>query len=178
MEEEIVTEHKVFSLKTHVQLRKLAEIVANKHFSYIPREERQDLITEGVLKGLSLLNDAKFDSTRSSLKNYIYSGMRNEMTNYLYRNKKEYPTEEFPVLQAEVSSAPEFDLADIENVTVRFIKRYGDYTGLVAGHLVKMGFHIDGLEGLKDINKPRITDEGLLEKMLAGVIWQRQVYSL
>jgi len=77
------------------ELRKLAEIVLNTHYANANPSDKDDLVSVGVLKGLELIVKGQFDANRASLKNYVYTGMRNEMTNYLYRNKKEIVLEEF-----------------------------------------------------------------------------------
>lgn len=67
----------------------LCDIVIHKHFSYTDKQTREDLVSTGMLKMMELLSQNKFDPTRSSLKNYLYTGVRNEMKNYLYRTSKD-----------------------------------------------------------------------------------------
>lgn len=67
----------------------LCDIVIYKHFSYTDRQTREDLVSVGILKMIELLSQNRYDPERSSLKNYLYTGVRNEMKNYLYRNTKD-----------------------------------------------------------------------------------------
>ena len=64
----------------------LAKIVYGKHFSYAP-QYREDLISEAVLKGYTLL--PHYDPSIAGLKGFLYTGMRNSMTNFLYRQNRE-----------------------------------------------------------------------------------------
>lgn len=75
--------------KGYEDLRTLCDIVLNTHYSYVLPVDREDLISVGMVKCLDLLRKSGFDSKRSSLKNYLYTGIRNEMKNYLYRSRKE-----------------------------------------------------------------------------------------
>lgn len=63
----------------------LSEIVMNSHYSYASQDDKEELKSVGVAKALDLLHNGNFDPSRSSLKNYLYTGMRNEMKNYLYK---------------------------------------------------------------------------------------------
>lgn len=75
-------------------IKDLCDIVIYKHFSYTSKQDREDLISVGTLKIVELLNKGVFDETKSSLKNYLYTGVRNEMKNYLYRNTKDIAVED------------------------------------------------------------------------------------
>lgn len=76
----------------------LCDIIIHKHFFYTPAQVREDLISTGILKMMELLSKGDFDPSRSSLKNYLYTGVRNEMKNYLYRNSKEISVDDDIVL--------------------------------------------------------------------------------
>lgn len=67
----------------------LAQIIANRHFISYINSDSSDLIEVGVLKAVELIKSGVYDKNRTSLKNYLYTGMRNEMKNYLNRMKKE-----------------------------------------------------------------------------------------
>lgn len=75
--------------KGYSDLYTLCEIVLNTHYSYVLTVDREDLISVGIIKSLSLLEAGGFDATKSSLKNYLYTGIRNEMKNYLYKNRRD-----------------------------------------------------------------------------------------
>ena len=44
-----------------------------------------------VIKGYELTVGGNFDCTKGTWRNFLYTGMRNEMTNFLYRHNKETP---------------------------------------------------------------------------------------
>lgn len=158
------------------QLYKLAEIVLNKHYSYITDPStKEDLISEAVLKGYELVLQGNFDAKRSSLKNYIYTGMRNEMSNYLYKNKKEVVLDEILGASTRNPGHDDYDVIyykDIVNLTSKFAKRYGDYTGLLVSYLRDIGFHIEGCPD-NTHSAVKIDDYKLLEKMVCVIIWAK-----
>lgn len=64
-------------------------VVFRKHFYYITDKELEaDLKQEGYLKAYELLAEGNYDPTRN-LRTFIYTGVRNAMTNYLYHHRKE-----------------------------------------------------------------------------------------
>ena len=65
----------------------LAEIVVRKHF-YSSSHEKEDLVSIGVLKALSMINDGNFSTKKGNFATFIYTGMRNDMHNYLYHQNK------------------------------------------------------------------------------------------
>ena len=65
----------------------LAEIVVRKHF-YSSINEKEDLVSIGVLKALNMINDGKFSKKKGNFATFIYTGMRNDMHNYLYHQNK------------------------------------------------------------------------------------------
>ena len=69
------------------KLIQLAEIVVRKHF-YASVKEKDDLVSVGVLKALQLIQGNSWTKQKGSFVNYIYSGMRNDMHNYLYHQNK------------------------------------------------------------------------------------------
>ena len=74
-------------------LYKLVEIVYNCHFSYAS-DYREDLYSVGLLKAIDFIKSGSYDPSRSSLKNVLYTGMRNEMKNYLHKLSKDSPVED------------------------------------------------------------------------------------
>ena len=78
----------------YAYLKEFCNIIVCKNFSYIKSFEREDLISVGVLKCIDLISKQRFDPERNSLKNFLWTGVRNEITNFLYRSSKESPVEE------------------------------------------------------------------------------------
>lgn len=69
------------------KLYTLAEIVVRKHF-YASLSEKEDLVSVGVLKAIKMIDSGNFDSNKGNLCTFLYTGMRNEMHNYLYHVNK------------------------------------------------------------------------------------------
>lgn len=147
-----------------VSLRALAEIVANKHFSYVNATDREDLKDVGVLKALEMLKDGSFDETRSSLKNYLYTGMRNEMKNYLYRISREMLMEDEILLMKGDKGIEDINFTvtddDIRDTLGILLK---DNLDKIKQYLVSMGFVVEGeVEG-------RVNKE--VEKEICLIVW-------
>ena len=74
--------------------RKLAEIVCNKHYEYVKYHDRDDLYSVAVMKAYDLVSKGEYNIESGSLKSYLYTGMRNEMKNYLYKNSRDVPVDD------------------------------------------------------------------------------------
>lgn len=69
----------------------VCEMVYSLHFkSYF--EKRDDLIQEGILGIIKLVDEGYYDSSRDVL-NFTYTRVRNSMSNFLFHEKGEYYTE-------------------------------------------------------------------------------------
>ena len=143
----------------------LADIVIAKHFYLNSDIDKEDLKSIGILKVLELLNEGNFDPTRSSLKNYCYTGMRNEMKNHLYRSEKLIPVED-EILATNVDSVTSTRLIDFssEFFTIRrkqirkFLGRFPFEEQAVVNSLLNMGFSVEGgFERVtEEINQERV----------------------
>lgn len=60
----------------------LAERVLNRYYYGYPLY-RDDLIQEGVIQANGLVNQGDFDENRSTLYNYLFTGIRNQMSNFI-----------------------------------------------------------------------------------------------
>lgn len=70
-------------------IQNIITVVLRIHFYYVTDPELQnDLKQEGYLKAYELLAKGDYDPNRN-LRTYIYTGVRNAMTNYLYHSNKE-----------------------------------------------------------------------------------------
>lgn len=64
-------------------------VVLRIHFYYVSNEDLiEDLKQEGYLKAYELLAQGNYDPSKS-LRTFIYTGVRNAMTNYMYHHNKE-----------------------------------------------------------------------------------------
>ena len=128
---------------TVAQLEHLAEIVCNKHYAYLSPLEREELRQQALLKALVIIEQGTFDPTRSSLKNYLYSAMRNEMSNIVYKKKREIPKEEF--YSGEISYDLETEVMISVKVFTKFCYKYNVPVYLqksLLANLCYMGFRI------------------------------------
>lgn len=94
------------------ELHKLAETVYNKYYTYY--KDKDDLIQVGIIKAIEIIPNY---NPKFQLRNYIYTGMRNEMRNYIYRNTRFFPVED-DILNINVStylSSLDIDLSIINN---------------------------------------------------------------
>lgn len=80
---------RLISNSVEAMIKNIVTVVFRIHFYYVNDYDlEQDLKQEGYLKAYELLADGNYDPTRN-LRTFIYTGVRNAMTNYMYHNKKE-----------------------------------------------------------------------------------------
>lgn len=173
------------------KLMTLAGIVVRKHF-YASLKERDDLISVGVLKALSLIEGGKWVKGKGSFVNYIYSGMRNDMHNYLYHHNKEVSSED--AFNDDCTKDEYFkeetcyiDYRVIHLVCMDFEKSFGggiEYQ--VIEEIKKLGFVIKGMDkkvrSLQVFN-PEVQGRYGLEvkddvvgRLVGIVLWKRKDY--
>jgi len=63
-------------------LFRLSERVLNRYYYGYPLY-RDDLIQEGVIKANDLVKQGDYDSERSTMYNYLFTGIRNQMSNFI-----------------------------------------------------------------------------------------------
>ena len=71
------------------QIDKLSDIVVNRHYAKMNAIDKEEMKSLAVLKAIKLIKEGSFDCSKSSIKNYLYTGMRNEMSNFIYSKRKE-----------------------------------------------------------------------------------------
>ena len=139
----------------------LAEIVFRKHF-YASSEEKEDLVSVGVLKAVKMINDNIFDKSKGNFATLIYTGMRNDMHNYLY-HKNKFDLISLDCLLEEGKDDTYFerdvialDYSIVHNVCLFFIKNFGDIIEeRVISILEDIGFEIiftDDMKNYRDNN--------------------------
>ena len=137
-----------FGEEGYALLRKLCEIVINTH--YPSAIGKIDLMDMGVDKCLRLLVSGKYDPNRALLKNFLYTGVRNDIGNYLHRARREvcYTREMFEAIDGGTSGVE----ADFADVTVEEAAVEEVLTGLgrmaeascLRGYLSQQGFTVPG----------------------------------
>ena len=154
----------------------LANIVLNVHYSYVSSVDREDLTQTGILKCLDLLNKNDFDASRSSLKNYLYTGVRNEMRNYLYRTSKEILVED-DILYGINESSCGFDSDTLFRIEERSYLKYFEKFKLTQPD------RLDVLQSLKSvgfiIKEPvaNVDYNPNYSKIIALIVWDHIYYS-
>ena len=133
------------------KLTTLAEIIVRKHF-YASWKDKDDLVSVGVLKALTLIHNGSWTRAKGSFVNYIYSGMRNDMHNYLYHQNKfsfvdneSLPEIGFDDLYFEDAGC-DIEYSIIHSVCMNFSGSFGDSVELrVLEEMEELGFIIKGM---------------------------------
>lgn len=76
-------------------LQELARLVVNRHFWYLTPDQKEDGLSEAVCGALEGLRQSWVDLEHNSPVNYVYTRMRNCLTNY-FRNQLRFDTVEVP----------------------------------------------------------------------------------
>lgn len=150
----------------------IVNVVFYKHFNYITNQQlKQDLFQEGYLKAYELLNNGNYDPSMP-LRNFIYTGVRNAMHNYLYHHAKEEHVDLTELDKYEnivgVYDTHDFNIeADfIKSITDRY-KRYGNFYIPVVEYLNKLG-----LTNIEVQHVDQQLNPMLEEAIITMVIWE------
>jgi hypothetical protein len=166
------------------KLLDLAGIVFRKHF-YASYEEKEDLISIGVLKALTLISGGTFDNEKGKVINFLYTGMRNEMHNYIYHKNKKIKG--MDVLGESVfdvyfeDDGFEIDFCFVAEVCSGFLI-YGDLKFEVSEELKRRGFCVVGIQDdIISESSLVISEEfkkDLLDRLCGVVLWKSRECSL
>ena len=103
-------------------LENLVTVVVNKHFKNY--HENEELCALGMATVVEVLKLGEFDPEKGSLKNFLYTSIRNACTNYLYHfknsNKEIVSDEALPEGQFVCDVIPIVD----EDIISRFLKKH------------------------------------------------------
>jgi hypothetical protein len=171
-----------------LKLMDLASIVQRKHY-YASTNERDDLISVGVLKALTLIANGAFAESKGSLLNYIYSGMRNEMHNYLYHLNKvslldegeeDSLAEEFEGYEEAYHTVGDscfrIDFSIVANICDQFA-HIGHMHQPVATELEVRGFMITNRKNtimVKDCLKEESFYADFLDRLCCAAVWKKK----
>lgn len=166
----------------------IVTVVFRIHFYYITNEDlEQDLKQEGYLKAYELLAQGNYDPSKN-LRTFIYTGVRNAMTNYMYHQNKEshfnldiindqswqswkdVTTDDY--WKGKVFCTND-DLNDNLNLTIEYIleicdkyNSFGDYSSVILNELSNLG--IIHLKNNLDVN---IKPVALVKDTILGEIF-------
>lgn len=182
-EEDLKNEH-ILSQK----LTDLSCIVFTRHY-FASKVEREDLISIGVVKALSLIQGGSWTQSRGKMLNYLYTGIRNEMHNYLYKMSREVCSE-YTVGVNITCSINSFsndndyfiDQSIIEEVCSDFLC-YGNLADIVSEKLSDMGFIIRDWKRKNKCDLTKVLGEvvntysiefsvDLIDRLCGAVIWK------
>lgn len=148
-------------------IENIVQVVFYTYYNYIRDPElKADLFQIGYLKAYELLNNGNYDPTMS-FRNFIYTGVRNEMHNALYHINKmqtvdlEQLDKYDNVVGYHETGEYNVELQQVRDICNKF-KRHGDYFPSVANYLIDIGI----------VDSPKFTEdkEKLCPKMLEGMI--------
>lgn len=88
--------------ETWEYLTQLATVVQQKH--YPGHEEAEDLRSEALIKAIDMITNKEHPQIRS-LRSYLYTGMRNTMSNYLYHRNKITPLDDLEIPHTDTEPA-------------------------------------------------------------------------
>lgn len=156
----------------------LADIIIAKHFYINSALEKEDLKSIGVLKALEALNNGIFDKSKGSIKNYCYTGMRNEMKNYLYRMSKLVAVSDDALTTntgelVDISNQFDSGLIKIKQEDIRkFLGRVPEEEYFVIDALKRMGFNVVISTPVKGSREFPV-DKERVNFILCLIIWSR-----
>lgn len=168
------------------KLYTLASIVVRKHY-YASTKERDDLISLGIIKALEMIHNGYFSASKGNLCTFLYTGIRNEMHNYLYHMNK-FSTTDLSVLESvgEEEEFPEQNLeyAFVHMVCLPFEKSFGSSIEReVIKILYKLGYFVENTpKEVEVVEGYRKVDEGTMKAMASRitgiVLWKKREYQL
>ena len=121
----------------------LVNVILNTWFNRIRDPDlREDLKQEGYTKAYEMLKTGNYDPSRD-LRTYIYTGIRNSMTNYLYHNNKESHLdidEFYSVEDPQEFCSFSLDLNYVKKVCEKY-SSYGNYINTVLNYFKNAGIY-------------------------------------
>ena len=175
------------SNSVEAMIENIVTVVFRIHFYYVTNKDlEQDLKQEGYLKAYELLAEGNYNPNKN-LRNFIYTGVRNAMTNYLYHNRKE-THEDVDMISSmtwqkyesvtldgywnhkiyyEINDYPQTYNIDI-NIVFNVCKKYnmfGDYRGTILNRLITMGLYSGPIQ-FKMIKSVKFVEDAIIGEIL------------
>ena len=153
-------------------IENIVQVVFYTHYNYIKDVElKKDLFQIGYLKAYELLNNGNYDPAMS-FRNFIYTGVRNEMHNTLYHLNK-VKLVDLDVLDKydnivgyHETGEYTIELKVARQICNRYIV-YGDYYPAVVNYLISLGL----IHNKRLPQSPNL-DPKLLEGIITLVLWK------
>lgn len=148
-------------------LKELATVVQRKHYS--KHYDPEDLISEATLKGYEMVSSNLLQGDYRSFRSYLYTGMRNCMSNKVYHDSKEsVPLDDISYEDIYASLPQDFVPNSVEEVLKDFPSQYSIYKPLLSGMLQRI---IIG-ERVELFRIPPSLKERNVERLLVLTIWK------
>ena len=146
----------------------IVEVVLNTHYNYITDEDtRLDLMQEGYLKAYELLKTGTYDPRRN-LRNYLYTGVRNAMQNYLYHDRKEDHQDLEDVemfIEGESVTEVRVNMKTVAKICEKY-DSYGDYRPVALKYLKEINLY----EGIIPRFKGKV-DSVVASALKCEILW-------
>lgn len=176
------------SNSVEAMIKNVVTVVLRIHFYYITDADlKQDLKQEGYLKAYELLAEGNYDPNKN-LRTFIYTGVRNAMTNYIYHTKKEtHETTDMITSQAWQSYENvtmdsywkgkiyyedednidnyDIDLSLVFDICEKY-RMFGDYENSILVELKKLGIYNGHIE-----KSNIIENDFILNAILGEILW-------
>ena len=169
-------------------IQNIVTVVFRIHFYYVTDKDlEQDLKQEGYLKAYELLACGNYDPSKN-LRTFIYTGVRNAMTNYMYHSRRancdalDLVTDPMWLRYENITMDRYYlgklfieDDSDIEveisnDIIDRVCRKYsifGDYRGLAFNRLVKLGV----IDRENTYNVLSNYDDFILTSIIGEILW-------
>lgn len=167
----------------------LAEIIVRKHF-YASTADKDDLVSIGVLKAIRMIHSDNFRSDKGNLCTFLYTGMRNDIHNYLY-HKNKFDTVDIDntfddggkldfYFEDEVAK---IDYSLVHLICMKFSKQFGNFIeDEVIKKLKYYGFTIDGYVEKERVDTSIRVDiscrEDIVQRALGLLFWELKQHEM
>ena len=158
-------------------IHNIVTVVFRIHFYYIKDPDLEmDLKQEGYLKAYELLASGNYDPSKN-LRTFIYTGVRNAMTNYMYHYNKESHTDlelitnqmwqryesvtmdgywegKIFYTNESIKDNHTIDLETVYSICDKY-SMFGDYSSIIINELNKLGIcdsYIDNIDNIDNYN--------------------------
>jgi len=169
-------------------IHNVVTVVFRIHFYYIRDPELEmDLKQEGYLKAYELLAAGNYDPSKN-LRTFIYTGVRNAMTNYMYHHNKENHIDLDTITSQmwqryesitmdnywegkifynndSIRDKYEIDLPIIFEICDKY-SMFGDYTNIIINELCKLGIYQEPVKVDKNFKPVPLIKDAILAEII------------
>ena len=156
----------------------IVEVVVNSYFYWVDDYAfKQDLMQEGFLKAYELLKTGNYDPNQNLL-NYLFTGVRNAMTNLNYHNNKERHSsynlyqdnedylQDVALVQRNTYTSYYIDIDTIISSCDKFAHK--DYVGNVIEYLNTLGMSVNNTTRYDALPEP---NKFVFRAIIVDIMW-------